>query len=131
MQPRKKPLNIEIGARVKAAREQARLTQEKLAESVGVSVQYISDLERGKVGASVQTIIRIASVLHTCCDYILPGQRPGGGPVFAMEVLILFCKCDRLSSGFIMVFLHGRSGRKRRRPARAAHGCGRNYAFGK
>ena len=69
----KKPLNVKIGARIKAAREQAHLTQEKLAEKVGVSVQYVSDLERGKVGASVSTVIRLSQTLQISCDYLLLG----------------------------------------------------------
>ena len=47
----KKQLNIEIGERIKDAREQKGRTQEWLAEQIGVSPQYISDLERGVVGA--------------------------------------------------------------------------------
>ena len=46
----KKAINIEIGERVKAAREQADITQEQLAERIDVSTQYVSDLERGVVG---------------------------------------------------------------------------------
>ena len=39
----KKELNIQIGSRVKTARETMRYTQENLAERIDVSVQYISD----------------------------------------------------------------------------------------
>lgn len=55
----KKELNIQIGSRVKTARETMRYTQENLAERIDVSVQYISDLERGVVGASLPTIIKL------------------------------------------------------------------------
>lgn len=80
----KKPLNVEIGARIKAAREQAHLTQEKLAEAVGVSVQYVSDLERGRVGASVATVIRLSQTLQVSCDHLLLGADDAGSPaVFA------------------------------------------------
>ena len=51
--PQKKEINIQIGERIKEARQKAEYTQEKLAEAINVSVQYVSDLERGKVGASV------------------------------------------------------------------------------
>ena len=49
----KKQINIEIGEQIRAAREQARLTQEQLAEAIDVSVQFVSDLERGVVGVSL------------------------------------------------------------------------------
>ena len=58
----KKELNIQIGSRVKTARETMRYTQENLAERIDVSVQYISDLERGVVGASLPTIIKLCQV---------------------------------------------------------------------
>lgn len=73
MEQNKKELNRQIGARIKAAREQAGVTQEKLAETIDVSTQYISDLERGKVGASTQTITRISQTLRVSCDYLLLG----------------------------------------------------------
>ena len=72
----KKPLNVQIGARIKQAREQAHVTQERLAEQIEVSVQYISDLERGKVGASVSTVIKICQTLQVSCDYLLLGVEP-------------------------------------------------------
>lgn len=42
----KKEINIQIGERIKAARELCGYTQEQLAEAIEVSPQYISDLER-------------------------------------------------------------------------------------
>lgn len=71
----KKELNIQIGSRVKTARETMRYTQENLAERIDVSVQYISDLERGVVGASLPTIIKLRQVLHTSSDFLLMGKE--------------------------------------------------------
>ena len=71
----RKELNIQIGERVKISRESAGLTQEKLAEYVDVSIQYISDLERGVVGASLKTMIKICTVLKVSSDYILMGKQ--------------------------------------------------------
>lgn len=70
----KKIINIQIGERIHISRENARITQEKLAECVGVSVQYISDLERGIVGTSVPTLIKICTALNVSSDYILFNQ---------------------------------------------------------
>lgn len=71
----KKEQNVLIGRRIKNALEMNYLTQEKLAEMIGVSVQYTSDLERGKVGASIATIIKICGALHVSSDYLLFGQE--------------------------------------------------------
>lgn len=73
----RKELNIQIGERIKIARENAGMTQEKLADYIEVSVQYVSDLERGVVGASIKTIIKISTVLKVSCDYILMGKLTG------------------------------------------------------
>ena len=71
----RKEMNVRIGERVKISREAAGLTQEKLAEYIDVSVQYISDLERGVVGSSVKTMIKLCNVLKVSSDYILLGKE--------------------------------------------------------
>lgn len=69
-------LNNEIGSRIQKVRKASKLTQMVFAEKIGVSTQYISDLERGTVGASVQTIIKICDTLDISTDYILRGVDP-------------------------------------------------------
>ncbi len=70
----KKQINVEIGERIKKAREQIKMTQEKLAEKVNVSPQYISDLERGVVGVSIPTLKCICIVLGVTSDSLLFGN---------------------------------------------------------
>lgn len=67
----KKELNVEIGERVRLARTDAHVTQERLAEMIDVSPQYISDLERGVVGISVATLRRVCTALRVSSDSIL------------------------------------------------------------
>ena len=69
----KKEINIQIGEQVRIAREQARLTQEMLAEKIEVSPQYISDLERGVVGIALPTLKKLCSTLAVSSDRILFG----------------------------------------------------------
>lgn len=64
----------EIGLRIKAARRTAGLTQEALAESIGATPQYLSDLERGKVGTSITTLIKICIYTDASADYLLFGE---------------------------------------------------------
>ena len=71
----KSALNIQIGERIKQSREISNYTQERFAEMVGVSPQYISDLERGNVGVSIATFKRICEVLNASSDYILLGKE--------------------------------------------------------
>ena len=70
----KKEENIQIGARVKQAREAAGLTQERLAELIDVTAQLLSGVERGAVGLSVPVLLRLCSVLLVSSDYILSGE---------------------------------------------------------
>ena len=70
----KKQENIQIGIRVKQAREAAGLTQERLAELVDVTAQYLSGVERGAVGLSVPVLVRLCSVLLVSSDFILAGD---------------------------------------------------------
>ena len=67
----KKEINIQIGERIKEARETSGHTQEQLAEAIEVSPQYISDLERGVVGISIPTLKRLCTSLAVSSDQIL------------------------------------------------------------
>lgn len=71
----KKESNIQMGERIRAVREGAKLTQEQLAERIEVSPQYISDLERGVVGISLPTLKRLCVELGVSSDRILFGQE--------------------------------------------------------
>ncbi|MBQ7101019.1 MAG: helix-turn-helix transcriptional regulator [Clostridia bacterium] len=70
----KKQINIEIGERIKKARERINMTQEKLAEKIDVSPQYISDLERGVVGVALPTLKNICITLGVTSDSLLFGE---------------------------------------------------------
>lgn len=69
----KKEINVQLGQRLKAAREARGLTQEMLAEKVDVSAQYISDVERGMVGVSLSTLKRLCLMLQVSSDQLLFG----------------------------------------------------------
>lgn len=70
-----KEYNMEMGNRLRIAREAAGFTQEYLAELVDVSVQYMSDLERGKVGTSLTTLRKLCNSLKVSSDYLLLGVQ--------------------------------------------------------
>lgn len=42
---------------------------------MSVSLQYISDLERGIVGTSIPTMIKLCNTLNVSSDYILLGRE--------------------------------------------------------
>ena len=67
----KKEANVQIGQQVRKARESAHMTQEKLAEKLDCSPQYVSDLERGVVGVSIPMLKNLCLILGVSSDYIL------------------------------------------------------------
>lgn len=67
-----------IGARIRQARTSAGLTQEFLAEKVGVNTTYISDIERGAKFPSLSLYIKIVDALGVSSDYILRGEIEAG-----------------------------------------------------
>ena len=71
----KRPLNIEIGKRIRRAREQANITREKLAELVDITPRFVADIERGSVGLSVPNLRKICEVLNISSDSILWGNN--------------------------------------------------------
>ena len=63
-----------IGTNIRTARKRADLTQEEMSEMIGVTPQYLSDLERGLVGTSIPTLIKICTELNVSSDFILFGS---------------------------------------------------------
>ena len=60
-----------IGKRIKTARVQMDITQEKLAEMVNLSTSHLSNIETGTTRVSLPTIVNLANSLHVSVDYIL------------------------------------------------------------
>lgn len=60
----------ELGQRIKRARQARGVTGAQLAEKIGVSANYISELERGvKKNPSMQVVAGMAEVLRFPVDY--------------------------------------------------------------
>ena len=64
-------LNLEmLGKRIKQGRLKLDLTQYALAEEVGVSQNFLGDIERGIKAPSITTAIRLANVLNISLDVL-------------------------------------------------------------
>lgn len=59
-----------IGAKIAEIRKSRKMTQEQLAEKVGVTVQYLGTMERGKANTTLNRLDKIAEVLG-CSSYDL------------------------------------------------------------
>ena len=62
--------SIKIGKYLKMIRKSNGYTQEKLAESIDVSVRYISDIEQDRSMPSFEVLIRICNIFKISLDQI-------------------------------------------------------------
>ena len=87
----KKELNVEIGVRIKQAREAVGLTQERFAELIGMGTKNVSAIERGTVGVSLAALQKICRVLSVSSDKVLFDGEPEN------NVQALTSRLERLS----------------------------------
>ena len=66
-----------IGDRICALRKQKGLTQEKLAELMNVSIQMISNLERGNKAIRIDNLVALSGIFDVSTDYLLTGKCTG------------------------------------------------------
>lgn len=64
-------METSIGLKIKTLREQHNLSQEQLAEVLGVSRQLVSKWERGAGMPTVDMIVGISKLFEVTTDYIL------------------------------------------------------------
>ena len=63
-----------FGSNVKTYRKRLKMTQEQLAEKMNVSIQMISNLERGNKAIKIENLIKLCEILGVSTDYILLGR---------------------------------------------------------
>ena len=64
-------MDFDFGTRLKELRIQAGLTQKQLAEQIGVTKSVVSFYELRERTPSPEILIKLASVFHVSCDYLL------------------------------------------------------------
>ena len=67
-----------LGTRIAQRRSELRLSQKELANQAGISVAYLSELERNKRFPSARICVDIANALHVPMDYLLQDISRGG-----------------------------------------------------
>ena len=65
---------VESGKRIKALRKKHGLTQERLAEQLGIAVNTVARIEIGNRGISIDLAIELAVRFDTTLDYIFLGR---------------------------------------------------------
>lgn len=77
---------LDVGIRIREARKKKGFTQQMLADAIGVSEIYISQLERGMKLPSLSLFIQIITALDISADYILRDAVPTGKDFVYEEV---------------------------------------------
>lgn len=60
-----------VGDKIRERRNFLKITQENLANDIGVSASFISDIENGRRKMSLETMIKISITLKTSLDYFV------------------------------------------------------------
>lgn len=65
----------EMGQRIMLRRKSLHMTQEELAEKLGVSTQMISNLELGKKAIRPENLAKVCMILGLSADFVLTGTN--------------------------------------------------------
>ncbi len=65
----------DIGKRIQNRRKALGITQEQLADMMNVSIQMVSNLERGNKAIRIDNLINLSQILKVSTDYILTGRE--------------------------------------------------------
>ena len=68
---------IQLGERVRQKRKDCHLSQETLAEKVGISVNTVSRIEGGQAAISIEIFVKLVEVLGADANELL-GKNPEG-----------------------------------------------------
>ncbi len=69
----------EYGKRIKQLRRQHHITQEKLAEALGITDAHLRRIESGSSVGSMELVIELADYFDTSLDYLLMGKNASTG----------------------------------------------------
>lgn len=83
----------DIGKRIRQIRRNKGITQEVLAEGVGVGATHISRIENGKTKPSLETIMNIVEYLEITPDKLLCGSVNTAKVTLIKEVADIFEDC--------------------------------------
>jgi len=83
-----------LGQRIRAARTAAGISQEQLAEMVGLTSQHISHTEGASTKISLPALVKIANALHTSVDKLLSDSLYDSRSYLLDDVQAVFADCD-------------------------------------
>ncbi|ACT06772.1 transcriptional regulator, XRE family [Dickeya chrysanthemi Ech1591] len=88
MNTKDEPFFKELGARIALARKELQLTQQQLAEQLGIAQQTMAHYEGGRLKVSASLLPQLATILNLSLDELLglPARRTAKrGPASRLE----------------------------------------------
>ena len=83
-----------IGQRIRQIRKARGLSQDQLAEQVGISTVHVSHIENANTKLSLPVFVRLTEVLQVPADELLQGAVPVRRQQAEEDILRLLDSCD-------------------------------------
>lgn len=77
---------MSIGENVRKIRELKGMTQQELADSIGISRSYLGDLEKNRRNPSTETIEKLSELLGVSVFYIMKGMKTKQDELFFNKI---------------------------------------------
>ena len=97
---------MDIGSKIKNARNKAGFTQEQTAESLGVSRQTISNWENGKTYPDIVSVVRMSELYDISLDHLLKEEEPMSDYLDYLEESTNTVKSRRRLGGIILAAVY-------------------------
>lgn len=102
----RKNLNILVGTNIKREREKAGFTQNQFSELLGIGSKSLSSIERGVVGVSLTTLLRICEILHISANVLLYEQdQENNADSIALQLKMLSAEQFEIASDVVTSLL--------------------------
>lgn len=83
-----------IGKRIRRTREQVGVSQESLADIVGISVPHLSNIENGKTKLSLSVLVRIANTMNVSVDHLLCDNLTNSETIYHHDLYQILQDCS-------------------------------------
>lgn len=90
-----------IGKRIKEARKQIKMTQEKLADTIDVSIAFMSRVERGHAQINLKRLTQIADILEVTPAYLISGSNIESKDYLRKDFSEVLDKCTSMQQKFL------------------------------
>ena len=91
-----------LGKRIREERKKHNLTQEQLAEQLGVSTTYIGYVERGERNLTLPKLTQLASLLEVTVDELMSNPAAHTQSAREQQLLKLFGKATNAQQDLIL-----------------------------